>query len=85
MTQACDDETSIGQHFALSSLKTTKELTSPDQTQAAIDSAIKQANIQTGTRDLTSLMMTSLFSILLIFFAPMAGIIAKKTLEKKHE
>lgn len=84
MTQDFDehDEEALGKHFL--GLANNDRLHEPTQcdTEKAVHSAIQEANVQTGVRDLTTLLTTSIFSILLIFFAPMASLIARKKAEK---
>lgn len=48
------------------------------ETKDAVDAAVRQANVQTGGRDMAVLFVTSLFSVLLVLFAPVAGAIAKQ-------
>ena len=54
------------------------------ETQDAVDAAVKQVNVQTGSRDMAVLFVTSLFSILLVLFAPVATAIARKKDEQSR-
>ncbi|MDH3387418.1 MAG: hypothetical protein OEN02_05870 [Gammaproteobacteria bacterium] len=49
-----------------------QNMAATDSADDAVQSLVRRSNLQTGTRDLLTLGVTSLFALLLIFFAPLA-------------